>query len=181
MALPHAAGHRLRDQQLSQEAAAQLAADISTYPAAAASQSLLSCAALGLSTPALKAASGAAVLQLMQQQRGSPQQLAMAVFALAKLHACTDDVMAAAAAAFMQQRHAYPPNALCMLLWTCVLSAQQVQPGVWDALLQSSHRQLHAFTANQVRAQRAWLCHATKCVHVSVSRALLMLSQQPQA
>jgi hypothetical protein len=159
------ADHSIFDEAVLQAAAAHLSANISSYSAASLANALMACAAMGFSTPALSAAAAATVLSGLQQsqtQHLRPKQVAHAVFALAKLQACDQQLLDATAAAYRQEPQAYSPPLLSMLVWVCVLARQQIPAGFVQELMQCSRGKLDHFTGDQVSYQ---LClQAVSCL-----------------
>jgi hypothetical protein len=147
------ADHSIFDEALLHAAAAHLSASISSFSAASLANALMACAAMGFSTPALSAAAAETVLSSLQQpqaQQFRPKQVAHAVFALAKLHACDQQLLDATADAFRQEPQAYSPPLLSMLVWVCVLARQQVPAGFVQEVMQCSRGKLDQFTGDQV-------------------------------
>jgi hypothetical protein len=128
-----------------------MSANIASYSPASVANALMACAALGYSTPPLLTASTSAVLSGLQQQQYRPRQVAHAVFALAKLQACDQQLLGAAAAAFEREAQAYSPPLLSMLVWVCVLARQQLPEGLVQGLVQGSREKLGDFSGDQVR------------------------------
>lgn len=164
------AGHSLYDEALLQAAGALLAANIPSYSPASVANALMACAALGFTTPALSAAAAATVLSGLQQQRYTPQQVALSVFALAKLKGCDKEVLEAAADAFQRAPQAYSPPLLSMLTWVCVLAKRDLPGGFINQLVQCSRQQLPKFSPDQVWAAGAVQQHGN---NLCVTRAKL--------
>lgn len=145
----------------------------------------MACAALGFSTPALSTAAAAAVLSGLQQSQAKqfrPKQVAHAVFALAKLQACDQQLLDATAAAFWREPQAYSPPLLSMLVWVCLLARQQVPAGFVQELVQCSRDKLDQFSGDQVRPHALtllasvayfapWMCESLVLVGFAASYA----------
>lgn len=144
------AGHALYDEELLQAAAVPLATNIPTYSPASVANALMACAALGFTTPSLSVAAAQTVLSGIQEQGFKPRQVALSVFALAKLHAYDQQLLDATAAAFEREAQGYSPPLLSMLTWVCVLSKQRLPEGFVQQLVRRSRQQLSGFSANQL-------------------------------
>jgi len=151
-------GHALYDEELLQAAAVPLATNIPTYSPASVANALMACAALGFTTPSLSVAAAQTVLSGIQEQGFKPRQVALSVFALAKLHAYDQQLLDATAAAFEREAQGYSPPLLSMLTWVCVLSKQRLPEGFVQQLVRRSRQQLSGFSANQVRHPGTALC-----------------------
>eukprot|EP00775_Hariotina_reticulata_P013844 gene13844-13965_t len=151
------AAYSMRDEPVLNAAAGVLVKDISSYPASALAQVVISLAGLGFCKDDLSAAAVQAVQQQLAVQQCTPRQVAFFVFGLAKMgvgvHSSevAKQVYTAAAAAFVAAGPgSYAPELLSMLQWGMLLGGyyttdEQLQ----QRLVQQAMAQLTLFTADQ--------------------------------